>query len=220
MVHPDRGERNLNRDRKAGILLVLSALAGVLVMAVHPTGHAMMQPGAFGHTAHVNVWAHGLAIASLPVIFLGLLAVARRLAWSDCAIAGLVVFGFGLIAVASAAIASGFVATEVVERMLDASGAAHDTYDVLLEYTHALNQGYARVNVGATSVGMLLFSIAILKTRLMPRALGILGAVVGAVVLVALLAGHFRLDVHGYGLVILLQTIWLVWAGIVLMRPE
>ena len=220
MVSPGATERNSNRDRTAGILLIAGSLAGVLVMAMHPTGHSMMEPGAFARQAHVNTFVHGLAIASLPALFLGLLALARRLRWTDAAIAGLVVFGFGLIAVASAAIASGFVATEVVQEMLGSSGAARDTYDVLLEYTHMLNQGYAKVNVMASSAGMLLFSIAILRTRLLPRALGIVGTIVGSLVMVLFLAGHLRLNIHGYGMVILLQAIWLVWTGIALMRPE
>jgi len=65
-----------------------------------------------------------------------------------------------------------------------------------------------------------LFSAAILRTRVLPRWIGAYGAILGPATIVALAAGHLRLDVHGFGLVVLLQSAWLVAAGIVLCRRE
>jgi hypothetical protein len=136
------------------------------------------------------------------------------------AVAALVVFGFGLIAVATAAVASGFIATEVIENMLGAEGATRDVYRTLLEYTGIVNQAFAKVNVVSCSTGILLFSLAMLKASPSPRFLANTGFVVGGSILVAFLAGHLRLNVHGYGIVIAFQAVWLIWTGIVLCRAR
>lgn len=218
MVAPDEGVRKMKRDLSSGILLIVGAVTGVAVMAFHPTAHGMLQPGQFGHQAHVNGLVHGLAIAAIPVLFLGLMGLARRLGPSDLTTAALVVYGFGAVAVLCAAVASGFVATEVVEGMLDAEGAARDTFHALLTYTGVVNQAFAKVHVVATAASLLLFSFAIEKSRRLGRATGIAGLVIGGSILLAFFAGHLRLNVHGFGIVVALQAVWLVWVGVLLGR--
>jgi hypothetical protein len=41
---------------------------------------------------------------------------------------------------------------------------------------------------------------------------------VGSLVLLFFLAGHLRLDVHGFGIVVLAQSAWFIWVGILLLR--
>jgi hypothetical protein len=69
-------------------------------------------------------------------------------------------------------------------------------------------------------VAFLLWSAAVLKSRLLPRAVGLAGVVVGVAVLIAFLVGHLRLNVHGFGIVIVLQAAWLIWVGVLLCRPR
>jgi hypothetical protein len=59
-----------------------------------------------------------------------------------------------------------------------------------------------------------------LKASPSPRFLANTGFVVGGSILVAFLAGHLRLNVHGYGIVIAFQAVWLIWTGIVLCRAR
>jgi hypothetical protein len=58
-----------------------------------------------------------------------------------------------------------------------------------------------------------LWSVEILRTRRLRRGTGILGCVVAALTLVVLLSGRLRLDVHGFGAVVLAQAVWLVTVG-------
>lgn len=220
MVHPDHEVRNMKRDVSSGILLIVGALAGMLVMSLHPTAHDLLEPGGFARQAHLNAMVHGLALAAVPALFLGLLGLTRRLAWPELGVAALVAYGFGGVAVATAAVASGFVATEVIERMLAAEAGSRDIHRALLAYTGIVNQAFAKVHVVATSVALLLWSAAILKTRLMPRIVGHAGAVVGGAVLLAFFGGHLRLNVHGFGIVVALQAVWLIWVGVLLCRSR
>lgn len=216
MVPPDREVRNMKRDVPSGILLIAGALTGMLVMSLHPTAHDYFEPGASEHVALLNMIVHGLALAALPAVFLGLLGLTRRLASSDLAVAALVVYGFACVAITTAAIASGFVFTDVAERMTDAAGASRDIFHELLTYTGILNQAFAKVNVVASSVAILLWSMAILKSRLMSRVIGNAGLIVGGALLVAFFAGHLRLNVHGFGIVVFLQGVWLIWIGVLM----
>ena len=64
--------------RIGGVALVAGALGFLVTMALHPTGHDLVEPGAFERGALLAGWVHALAIASLPISFLGLSALARR----------------------------------------------------------------------------------------------------------------------------------------------
>ena len=86
-------------------------------------------------------------------------------------------------------------------------------YHALLAYNGQVNQAFAKVHVAMSSVAILFWSIAIITTRAFARPIGWLGCVVGVGVLVGLFAGHITLDVHGFGVVILLQAAWLFSVG-------
>jgi hypothetical protein len=123
------------------------------------------------------------------------------------------------VATLVAAVASGFLATDLVAGMAGLAGEARAVATSLLHYTGALNQAFARVLVGASSVAIGLWSIEILRTGLLRRGTGLLGCTLAAATLLALLSGRLRLDVHGFGAVVLGQAVWLVMVGLELRRP-
>ena len=206
----------MKRDTRSGILLIAGTVAGVAVMAFHPTAHGLLTGPGAAWQAGVNVFVHGLAIAAAPVVFLGLLGLTRRLEFSDTAVAALVTWGVGAVAVISAAVASGFVATAVVKHLSDAPGGTSELSHAFLDYTGFLNQAYAKVYVAATSAAILLWSAAILAGRRLSRGAGFAGLIAGAALLLGIFSGHVGLDVHGFGIVILAEALWLVWVGILL----
>lgn len=203
----------MSRDAASGALLIAGGIAAVVVMGFHPTAHALMNEETFAHTALVNMVVHGLAIAAAPVLFLGLLGVSRRIGHPDLAIAGLVAFGFGTVAVLDAALASGFVFTGVLRRIAAEEGADPQAF---LIYTTLWNQAFAKVHLVAHAIGTTLLSAAVLgkRTRLPhAAALGVAGIVVSAAILLLFFSGHVRLDVHGARLIWFFQAGWLAWLG-------
>ena len=170
------------RERAAATLLVTGTLAGMLVMVLHPTGADIVNAQNFARHALLNQSVHGIAIASLPMLFLGFAGLCRRLAWTEVAIAGLVSYGFAAIAVMAAAVASGFIFTGLIEQLLAADEASRPVLRALMRYTHQWNQAFAAVHVVAASAAILMWSIAIMKDNAMPRALGYAGAAIGAVI--------------------------------------
>ena len=206
----------MRRDVASGTLLIAGAAAGVVVMGLHPNAHGLMNPESGPRLTQVNVIVHGLALAAVPAVFLGLMGLWRRLGPSDLATAALVAYGWASVAVLSAAVASGFVAPGVIATVVTAEGSKGG--DALLSYTRLLNQGFAKVNVVASCVAILLFASAILRSGRLARAAGIFGAVVSAAILLLFFVGHLRLDVHGFGIVTLAQSVWLIWIGVLLCR--
>ena len=200
----------MKRDLASGALLIAGPAAGVVVMLLHPTAHGLMDKQAGPHLAVVNAFVHGLALVAVPMAFLGLAGLRRRLQPSDLATAALVAYGWGCVAVMSAAVASGFVAPGVIQRM--------DAADTLLTYTHLWNQGFAKVNVVATSVGILLFSIAMLRGGRESRFAGVFVAIVSVAILLFFFAGRLTLDIRGFGAVTFAQSAWLIWIGVLLCR--
>jgi hypothetical protein len=207
----------VKRDLLSGSLLIAGSLAGMVVMTLHPTGRTVINAENFPGQALLNVTVHSIALAAVPTLFIGLLGLSRRLGPSDLTTAALVVYGFGAVAIMSAAVASGLVATPVIERLLTVPAEARSVYQALLTYTGLLNQGFARVNVVASSVAVLLWSAAIWRSGT-ARAAAVAGALVGAGVLVAFLSGQLPLDAHGFRVVTFAQSIWLIWLGILLCR--
>jgi hypothetical protein len=207
-------------DRKGGLALITAAIAGLVTMALHPTGHDLLAAGDhFAPVVFLGTFVHALAIASMPVSFLGALALSRRLAAPDrLAVAAIVVYGFALAAGMAAAAVSGFVAPTIAHAIVTTTPPASETWRTLFDFNGRLNQAFARILAVASSAAIILWSVAIVRSRSLARGAGFYGLVVGSAIVVAVGSGYLSLDVHGFGLVVLLQAIWFIAVGILLWR--
>lgn len=207
----------MTREKISGAAFLVGAFATLVVMGLHPTAHDLM--GEAGQSAaRVNLLVHTLAIASCPVLFFGALGLNRRFPPDHGWATGAIVFwGFALVGVMCAALASGLIAPKLIEWMTSGDEANRQTYHALLAYNGQVNQAFAKVHVAMSSVAILFWSIASITTRAFARPIGWLGCVVGVGVLVGLFSGHITLDVHGFGVVILLQAAWLTSVGAQMM---
>jgi len=186
-------------ERRAAIALLVGVVAPLLIMGMHPTGADITIGGA--RLVLINHMVHGVSLAAQPVVFLGLLGLWRRLR-SDVATAALVFYAFGIVAILSAAVLSGFVAPEVVAER------------PLLFYTGQLNQGFAKVSVAAIGASLVLWGVPLRFARL-PAAAGV---IIGAVLVLGVLTGWLHLSASGIVIVTLLQGIWLILVAALLLR--
>jgi hypothetical protein len=208
----------MNDDRKSGLALITGMVGTIITMALHPTGHDLMAPGQFASMAQLNVAVHSLALVCIPILFLGALGLTRRLAAPNrLALAGLVLFGFAEVAVMIAATVSGLVTPGLIHHIAADPGMA-DMWHAVLTLNGHLNQAFALIFVVASSVAIVLWSAAMLKSKIFARALGIYGCTLGPLTVLAVLSGHLSLNVHGFGLVILGQAIWFICCGVKLWR--
>jgi hypothetical protein len=208
-------------DRKSGLALIVGSAGMIITMSLHPSGHiaaAQMEP-----MIRMLIFVHALALACVPVLFLGAWGLSRRMAAPDrLAIMGLVVYSFALLAVMNAAVADGLVTPNVLRQIVASAGtpAAIDAWRMMSKFNFFMNQAYAQVFVAGASVAILLWSVAIIRGKALGRGLGIYGCILGVATLAALFSGYLNLDVHGFGAVVLGQAVWFVIAGSGLLGRE
>jgi hypothetical protein len=207
----------MKQEKGAGVALIAGPLAGIITMALHPTGHALSAD--FASVAPVNRAVHALAIAGTITTAYGLVRLSRQLARDAVTDAALVSYGFGAIAVMFAALASGFIATDLTARVIEAGADARTLYDPAFDFGWALNQATTRVYVLAASFGIGLWSIAMLSDRAFGRGLTALGLLVALVAAVATVAG-MPMDIHGFGAIALGHGTWFIWTGVRLLRQD
>ena len=192
------------QQRRAATALLVGTLAPLLILWMHPTGGDISA----GRLLMVNHLVHGVAIAAQPVLFLGLLGLWSALR-SDLATAALVFYGFGSIAILTAAILSGFVAPEAASE------------PALLHYTGALNQAFAKVSVTATGASIAFWGAALWPSGArLARIAALAGLLIGAVLALGVMSGTIHLDVHGILLVTVLQGVWLILAAAHLLQEK
>ena len=203
-------------DRPAGMALIGGTLAGMVTMAFHPTGHALLQD--FDRVSLVNRVVHSLAIAGTIATVFGLTGLRRHLeARRSLADAALVSYAFGAVAVMFAAIASGFIGTELAARVLAAGDPGRESYAAVREFAWVFNQACTKVFVVAGSIGIALFSLAMMPDPRFGSALGAAGVLAGLGAVVATLAG-LPMNIHGFGAIVLGHGIWMLWTGARLVR--
>jgi hypothetical protein len=208
-------------NRLGGIALIIGAVSGMITMSLHPVAGAHpITPEQFENVARLMIGVHVLAIAGIPFSFLGALALTRRLdSPGRFAVTGLVIYGLGLVAVMIAPAMSGLVGTEIIRKMI-AHSPAREQWRTLMDYNFLINQAFAEIFVVASCSAIVLWSFMIVRNRALPIAIGIYGLLLGPVLLLAMITGGLRLDVHGFGLIIFGQAIWFVVAGIHLWRAR
>lgn len=206
-----------------GFALIVGTLGGIITMIFHPTGHDLLnQPDEIARRNELIATAvHILAIISLPIVFFGLLGFCRRLNLENPLVSlGLVVYGFGELAVMSAAVLSGLVGPVLTRKILESDEATQKILYTILMNNFQLNQGLSKVYVVAVAVAFIMWSILLLKKGRMMQITAIIGFIVSILSLLGVFSGHLKLDVHGFGLFTFAQSIWLISVAVFMIRPE
>ena len=209
-------------NRLGAVALILGAVSGIITLTFHPSGGGAhhVTPAQFEILVAVVIGVHALAIAGLPFSFLGALVLSRRLdSPNRLGTMALVIYGFGLGAIMAAATMSGLVTPGILRRMV-AHDSSSDQWRVLAEYTHLINQAFAKIGAIASCLAIVLWSVLILKSRALGRAIGMYGLLVGAVTVIGIVTGLLDLELHGFRLITFTQAIWFIATGIFLWQSS
>ena len=112
---------SMTDNRAGGIALIIGAMSGVVTMILHPvsggSGGHVMTHAQFETLAALIKGVHALAIAGIPFLFLGALALSRQLEMGGrLALLALVIYSLGLVAVMIAPAISGLVGTQILRK--------------------------------------------------------------------------------------------------------
>jgi hypothetical protein len=201
--------------------MIAGSVGSIITMSMHPTARQLFAPGQLESVGRLNTGVHVLAMACVPVLFLAALGLSRHLKFSDRKnIAGLVVYGFALVSVLLAAAFSGLVTLGIAHHMQEASAASMEAWHVALAFNGHLNQAFALIFAVGSAVALLLWSISIVRSRLLPVSLGIYGCILGPITILGVFSGHLKMNVHGMGMLVLAQAIWYISAGVMLWQAK
>ena len=201
-------------NRKSGIALIAGSLGGILTMAIHPTAGGALTAEQVGHLAVASGVAHSLAMVSVLLLFLGACGLTQSIAAADrVSFAALVAFGFACVAVFIATAVSGFIVPSIMKHMLRDVAAAAAQWHIVIAGIFQINQAFARIYSVAASTAILLWSVSVLRNGGLGRGVTIYGCVIATLIIVAVGAGHLRLNVHGMAVVWLGQAIWFIVVG-------
>lgn len=195
--------------------LIAGSIGGLVTMAMHPTTGGAATAAQFDHMASISGIAHSLAIASATVMLLGVLGLARYL-WDRerLALAAATVFALAMVSVLIATAVSGFIVPTLLRHMAHDDQTYVGTWHIVIDAIFQLNQTFSKIYSVASSVSILLFSIAVLRGRLLGRGLAIYGCILAPIVMLAIGSGHLRMDVHGMAAVVVGQALWYIGAGL------
>ena len=207
--------------RTAGAIIVAASLLALLMMAHHPSGSTRDMAVFVEQVARVgalNRVVHGALIALLAALLFGFAEFSRVFgAGRRLVRAALVAYAIGTAADIGAATINGFAVGRVAAHYAGADTAALEQLRALLHLGWAMNQSLADLGEVARAIAIVLWSLAILRTRTQ-LLLGASGVLVGGAIALALLGGWLTLDVHGMLLAVVCASAWNVALGVQLLR--
>jgi hypothetical protein len=201
-------------DRKSGIALIAGSLGGVLTMAIHPTGAASLTADQVAHLAVASAAAHSLAMGSFVVLFLGGCGLARSIGAPDrIAFSAIVTYGFACVAGFIATAVSGFIVPSIMRHMILDVPATAQQWRIVIYGIFQINQAFARIYSVAASLAIILWSVSALRNGGLGRGVATYGCVIAPLIIVGIVIGRVRLNVHAMAMVVSGQAIWSVMVG-------
>jgi len=158
-------------NRKAGWALILGSVGGMVTMAIHPVAGGPMTPAQIERLAIVSGIAHGLALISVLLLFLGTCGLTRALAGPDrLAFSALVTYGFAAVAIMIAASVSGWIMPGIMKQMardVATNSASQGDYRIVIGAIFQINQAMSRIYSVGAAVAIMLWSVRCLRGGLL-----------------------------------------------------
>lgn len=208
-------------ERKSGIALIAGSIGGIITMAIHPVAGGPMTPAQVNQLAVISGIAHSIAMVSVLLLFLGACGLSRSIATPDrISFAAIVTFAFACFSVMIAATVSGFIVPAIMKHMARDVPATMHQWQIVIDSIFQINQAFSRIYSVAASVAIILWSYSGLRSGSIRSGIAIYGCIISALIIIGVVSGHLRLDVHGMAAIMVGQAIWFVLLGSQLYSRE
>jgi hypothetical protein len=219
----------MTTDRVSGLLLIAGSAGVIITLSLHPSGRDLFAPGQIESAVRHLVAVHSLALASLPLWFLGACGLSRRVTLATSSgeqesyplgVAALVLYGFAMAAMMVAVAVDGLVSGGLARQIVQTTGTVGQGWRIAFNYNGMLDQAFVHVFLVASSAAIMVWSTAMVRSRVLSRGAGVYGWLAGAATVIALLSGQLDRFPHLFGLAIVAQAIWFVIVGVLLSRAK
>jgi hypothetical protein len=205
----------MHDNKLYGAALITGSIGGVGMMLAHPTGHDLFTE----HFSALMLGVHLVALLNFGLWVFGLAGLSRELGAARTDVtAAVCAYALALGAAITPIAVSAFLAPVLEQQMLAADPAARALLAQSFNYTGLIINAFARTYVVTSSMAILFWSVAMIRTGKFQVALAAWGLLLAASAIPLVIAGYLRMDVHGFGLVMLTQGIWFIGTGVTLLR--
>jgi hypothetical protein len=150
----------------------------------------------------------------------GLAGLSRMLGFEKPLVWGaLLAFALPAAGITVAAALDGFVTPRLALQALDADDATRATLHSLIGFCVLVASSLTRIYMLLGAVAVVLWSWAI-RAQALSRGLPVLGAVVALAAVGTTFGGPAYISVHVLLLLMVVQSTWMVWAGLMMIRRE
>ena len=207
----------MHSHRTYGYVLIASSAVLLVMGAIHP-GSLPSTRDALEHVGLIARIAHSLAIVGVWLAFWGLAGLSRFLGLERPMVVGaLLAFVMPAAAVTVAAALDGFAVPALALRALDADEATRSSMHSLIGFCVLVASSLTRIYLLLGAVAVAMWSW-VMHEQKRGRGLPVLGAMVGLAAIGTTFGGPAYISAHMVLLLVLVQSAWMVWAGIMLIR--
>ena len=207
--------------RLSGWALIAGSVGILVTLVLHPNERGLFDPSQIESVRRTTIIVHSMALFALPLLFMGALGLSRRIGWdSASAVAALIVYAFALGAMMNAIVVDGLVTPGLARVIANATPDKAAEWNIALKHNGFLDAAFMNVSLMASSLAIVLWSVAIVRTGAAARVIGILGFLLSAGTIIALVTGLLSRTLHLFLLVLVGQAIWFLSNGVQLCRSN
>ncbi|HEY3638343.1 MAG TPA: hypothetical protein VGK90_09335, partial [Rhizomicrobium sp.] len=205
--------------RAPGWVLVASAIAMIVLLALHPEGQAKDFAGVLRNEAadrRIDAIVHGGFVLILAIQMACYAIFSLRLAKAmNAAITGLVFFCFGAAMLSGSTLIDGLVLPSIAAKYAGVP-AKIDSARTLYAFGGAMISILMPLGIGFQSAGITAWGWGLLRTK--RRGAGIAGLSIGLLALVTTIAAAFTMNPMALMVGIAALALWAVVAGVTVIR--
>lgn len=194
----------------AGVILLLASVAAVIFVTHHPTlgstGYETIAQEAVAEAAF-NGLIHGALIIFALGYYYALSVFSERLGITHPAIrAAQLAITIATATMVGAALVSGFIVPDTAAHFTSVGDDA--MFRAQLRTLGAANQVLAKTGTIAYGAAVFFWSVRLIASQGVARAIGVIGCLAGAALVVGIFSKRLALDVHGITVVLIIIGLW------------
>jgi hypothetical protein len=207
-------------EARYGAILIAGSAVLLVMSMVHPSAIPFGDREALARMTLVDEVAHSLAILGTWLLLVGQVGFSRMLGLHRTVVmAALVASALPAAGIAVAAALDGFVIPKIAEQWMSADDTTRAGLQQLIRFCVLVASSLTRIYMLLLAVAILVWSWVAYRDHL-SRGLPWVGAVVGLAGIATLFGGPAYINVHELLALVAGQSVWMVWAGVLMIRKS
>jgi hypothetical protein len=210
----------MRSEVRSGALLITGSMVLLLMGIVHPSNIPFGDREALAHMAWVDAAAHSLAIIGTWLLLVGQVGLCRMLGLQRMlVVAALVAAALPAAGIEVAAALDGFAIPKIADQWMGADATTRATLQQLIRFCVLTASSLTRIYLLMVAIAILIWSWVVHRDGL-SAGLPWVGAVVALAGIATLFGGPAYINVHELLALMAGQSVWMIWAGVLMIRKD